>query len=132
LCKKWERELRETIPNVHVIQLDDWRDVVKLRHGPRRQPVWLVIGRDKAKLGAKWRPAYCQRRGEQFLRCPRCHARLVKDMADDKARDTNMAQDGLSLTVEDLTKKRMYCQNAVGKKRVCGEPLWQLTREVWR
>ncbi len=126
LCTKWERELRETIAAVQVVQLQGWRDVVKLRPQPCRQPTWYVIARDSAKLGSKWRPAYFQGRqghpkSEQFLRCPRCHARLVKDTGDDKAKDESMDQDGLNLDAEALAKKRLFCRNPVGKNKVCGE-----------
>ncbi len=42
---------------------------------------WYIIARDRAKLGAKWRPAY-QRQGkinDGFLSCPQCGLRLVDD-----------------------------------------------------
>src|SRR5262245_33889064 len=69
LCKKWQREIEETIPGARVVQLDNWKDVLKLKRLPRRQATWYIIPRDKAKLGAKWRPAFHQRPGEEFLRC---------------------------------------------------------------
>src|SRR5258708_13762134 len=107
LCKKWQRELQETIPDVQVIQLQSWKDVVRLRPMPPRGPTWYVIARDSAKLGSKWRPAYHRRPGEEFLRCPKCHARLVKDTGDDKPKDTGTDQDGLHLSHQDLAKKRL-------------------------
>jgi hypothetical protein len=75
LCAKWERELRETIRGVTVRILESWKDVVALDR--RKAPAgleWFIIARDRAKLGAKWRPAYLTRprASGELVRCPGC------------------------------------------------------------
>lgn len=142
IVKKWERELRATIPGVKVRQLQSWRDVAALdRHAAAQGPEWFVIGRDRAKLGARWRPAFLPRRaGEPFLRCPHCFGRLC-----DKER----------LPIEEgaLGRKRSRCEQVMvldgyqavagqgGTKRYapkfhlaegCGGALWQMTGKLWR
>src|SRR5207244_831514 len=117
-----------------VVQLEDWKDVLRINPSLflPKHAVWYVIARDRAKLGAKWRPAFFQRKSEEFLRCPKCHARLVKDTGDDKAKAKDVDQDGLNLAEKDLAKKRLNCQNPQGKHKVCGEPLWQYSGELRR
>jgi len=92
-----------------------------------------VIGRDRAKLGSGWRPAFLPRRTrEPFLRCPGCGGRLC---------------DRQRLPVEEgaLKRKRSYCEHVLVPEATevvredgtvvhvrqlhlaggCGEALWQ-------
>lgn len=72
LVNKWEREIRETIPGAEVIQIESWKTLLHLDR--TRKPVgveWYIVARDRAKLRAKWQPAYQVRTQliEGFLRC---------------------------------------------------------------
>src|SRR6516225_1607113 len=116
LSQKWEREIRETIPGARVYQIEKWDQLPKLDRSKPTGPTWFVIARDRAKLGAKWRPAYTMRTtmGEGRVRCPKCGTEQV-----DKA--------GIFLDASEFAKRQMKCQ-----KETCREPLWQLTGELRR
>ena len=62
LVNKWEREIRETIPGAEVIQIESWKTLLPLKRTKKPAGIeWYIIARDRAKLGAKWRPAFQQR-----------------------------------------------------------------------
>ena len=82
LVNKWEREIRETIPDAEVIQIENWTNLLHLDRTKKPGHVeWYVIARDRAKLGAKWRPAFYRRKHtfDGFIRCPGCGRRLVDE-----------------------------------------------------
>lgn len=146
LVDKWAREIRMTIPDVEVIQIESWKSLLHL--GPSKKPVraqWYVLARDRAKLGSKWRPAVQRRRhaDDGFLLCPHCGLRLVNEEREPLPVG-RPATDGHAGT--GLWKKRSRCEwvltNARGTKdperedgdrlvEGCGSPLWQMTRELW-
>ena len=94
-CYKWKREIEQTVPGDQVTLIDSWRDLLPLdRKAKPAGPEWFVIGRDRAKLGSMWRPAFTERKG--FLRCPTCGGTLAD-------------KDGAVLFAADLKKKRRSC-----------------------
>ena len=125
LVRKWEREIKETVHGARVVQLDDWRDVLALRrNAPRQGKTWYIIARDRAKLGAKWRPAAVRRDGQPHLTCPECGGKLVDDR-------------GTAIQWADLAKNRSTCEWLLSPEgglplKGCGAPLWQHTGELWR
>lgn len=57
---KWAREIRETIPSATVVEIASITDadrVIRAEASPRR-PLWVLLSRDRAKLGSPWRPAF--------------------------------------------------------------------------
>lgn len=122
LTQKWKRELIRTLPGVHVHILKNWRDVVRLLELPRDPVVaeWYIIGRDTAKLGAKWKPAVMRRdhsvKDEESPRlhpvCPHCGSKIVSER-------------GETISDEQLKKDRQSCHT-------CKEPLWTATNELRR
>jgi hypothetical protein len=148
LCQKWQRELEETLPDVQVIQLESWRDCValyrqhyRLRSVPAKngraegdwskpaKATWYIIARDRAKLGAKWRPAYVSKPEDDALYCPKCGQRLVKKGA---TADSGGEEANVLLKPEDLARRRLKCHYKPEGKPVCGEALWQYTSELKR
>jgi SNF2 family DNA or RNA helicase len=148
LCGKWERELKETLPGVQVVQLESWRDCVRLYQEHYRvqtnvskegrpeaawekpkKATWCIIARDRAKLGAKWRAAYVRRRDDDALYCPKCGHRLVKK---GKTEDSAEEEANVLLKVEDLERRRLKCHYKEEGKPACGESLWQYTSELKR
>jgi hypothetical protein len=124
LVRKWEREIRETIHGARVVQLEDWRDVVALTKVKPSGRTWYIIARDRAKLGAKWRPAANKIEGQPWLRCPTCGGRLVDERS-------------AALEMGDLGKRRMRCEQVLNPDGGvpldgCCSPLWQYTSELWR
>ncbi|MCI0462768.1 MAG: hypothetical protein L0Z62_37955 [Gemmataceae bacterium] len=147
LVHKWEREIRETMPGAEVIQIETWKDLLHLDRTSKPAGVqWYVIARDRAKLGAKWQPAY-QRRSKAddgFLRCPQCGRRLVDDKRE-PLRAGNPGTNGQPGT--GLWKRRARCEwvltdhggsedaeaeQADRLVRGCGSPLWQMSGELRR
>jgi len=147
LLQKWEREIRATIPNASVVQIESWKSLLKFDKSLKpKGPEWFIIARDRAKLGAKWRPAVqvAKHRNDGYLRCPECGRRLV----DEKREPLFVGQpgrDGLSGT--GLWKHRARCQWVLSDHRSsdgpesgqgdrlipgCGSPLWQMTGELNR
>jgi hypothetical protein len=125
LVRKWEREIKETVHGARVVQLDDWKDAVALRRDePRQGKTWYIIARDRAKLGAKWRPAAVQIAGQPHLRCPECGGKLVDDH-------------GAAIEWADLAKNRSTCEWLLPPAggvplEGCGAQLWQHTSEMKR
>jgi len=147
LVMKWEREIRETIPGAEVIQIEFWKTLLPLMRAKKPSGVeWYIIARDRAKLGAKWKPSFQQRThlADGFLRCPQCGLRLVDDKREPLFVGTP-GKDGLSGT--GLWRKRLKCEwvlssNATDQDpeegqadrlvKGCGNQLWQMTNELRR
>ncbi len=147
LVKKWEREIHETIPGGTVIQIESWKNLLHLNR--TRKPTsmeWYIIARDRAKLGAKWKPSYQVRTQmvEAFIRCPQCGRRLV----DDKREPILVGQPGKNgLSGTGLWKRRFRCEWVLSDSKLaneaddghadrlvegCGSALWQMTGEFHR
>src|SRR6185503_12379251 len=121
LVHKWEREIRETIPGAEIVQIRSWKDLLDLDRTKRpSHPEWYVIARDRAKLGARWQPAYQCRKGEDgLLRCPNCGRRLVDD--EGQAIDVGKpAKDGRPGT--GLWKLRARCEWVLTNHRTRHDP----------
>lgn len=134
LVDKWAREIKSTIPRAFCASLENWREVHALWAGRNRNPSgaeWYVIGRDRAKLGAKWMPSYLALKADRaYLYCPTCLQRL-----------THEKKEGAAVGLNELKASRKYCQAmtrtldpATGEERhvKCGAPLWQWTHELDR
>ena len=121
LCGKWEREIIATIPDAQVRQIRSFRNLIGFPRTVDR-PTWSIISRDRAKLGAKWRPAYILRRGQPH--CPNC-GQPLKD------------KKGVLISPEQLSRRKQTCLGTVvdpltGEEQTCGSALWQYTREIDR
>lgn len=128
LVRKWERELRLTIPGIRVVHLESWRDVLRLRR-ERGASLWCIIGRDRAKLGFKRADGFARRRAKYKDQdgnhkigvvpcCPQCGQPVVN-------------KEGVLIT-PDARKKPLFCQTTRGKDRICGAALWQASPELRR
>jgi hypothetical protein len=147
LVNKWEREIRETIPDVEVLHIKSWRSLLHLdRPKKSRQVQWFIIARDRAKLGALWQPAFHrpQHLHDGFLRCPNCGLRLVNDDREPLFLG-KPARDGQAGT--GLWKRRARCEWVLTNGRGqgdseqndgdhlvegCGSPLWQMNGHLRR
>lgn len=147
LVNKWEREIRETIPGAEVIQIESWKNLLHMNRTKKPAGVeWYIIARDRAKLGAKWKPAYQVRTKmiDGFLRCPQCGRRLVDDKREPLivGQPAKTGQSGTG-----LWKRRSQCEWVLSDHETdqdtdadqadrlvegCGSPLWQMTAELRR
>ena len=147
LINKWQREICETIPGAQVIQIESWKYLLHLYKASKPTSVeWYIIARDRAKLGAKWQPAYQARTRmvDGFLRCPQCGRRLV----DDKREPLFVGQPGKNgQSGTGLWRRRSRCEWVLSSNEPdeqfemgqadrlvegCGSPLWQMTGELHR
>lgn len=147
LVNKWEREIWETVPGARVVQIESWKNLLHLDRPRKPAGVeWYIIPRDRAKLGAKGKPAYQARTKviDGFLRCPQCGRRLV----DDKREPLLVGQPGKNGQAgTGLWKRRSRCEWVLSDHRTepgtdtdeadrlvegCGSPLWQMTGELRR
>jgi hypothetical protein len=127
LPKKWCREIQETIPGATTRIIKTWKDVVRMTTDPPTGSEWVVIGRNKAKLGAKWKAAYWKAKAcfkwegtryqPETLRCPSCGAPLIKKIEEDGR--TSFWE------VAELDKTKRACRD-------CGGALWQYHGELRR
>jgi hypothetical protein len=147
LVQKWEREIRETIPGVEVIQIESWKSLLHLKRTVKpKGSQWYIIARDRAKLGAKWRPSFHKplHQNDGFLQCPQCGRRLV-DEKREPVLPGNPGKEGQPGT--GLWRKRSRCEWVLSGHEVdpgdegrqpdqlapgCGSPLWQMTGEIAR
>ncbi len=106
LTNKWKREIRLTLPTAHVEIAEKIGDIERV-FKQKGSPLFLIISREKAKLGYYWR-GHARQLRDGTLICPRC-------------RDPLLDRDDVPLTEETLNRKKRKCKN-------CHEPLWQADR----
>jgi hypothetical protein len=126
LVGKWQREIRDTLPDVTTRAIKDWKEAVALLDKKGTSPTcgeWYVIARDRAKLGAKWKPAVVRARRrvktegglkvtKEVSTCPQCGAAVADE-------------EGMLLPLEVLERRPHYC-------RRCKGALWTYTVELRR
>ena len=115
IVKKWITEIRDSLPNSKVFNLNTKNITKELLQISRKNKAttleFYIIGRERAKIGAPWRPAGIIRNG--IFHCPRCNKAI-------------MDKDDYPVNLYQRTKQRQY-----KKKHVCagcGEQLWQPDR----
>lgn len=108
LVKKWEREIRLTIPNPVVIHVPEWNQWLLLSKASRsmiQAPTFFIVPISRAKLGAKWVPAMLTSKRSGELTCPQCGSPIL-------------TEDGTGASVAWLKKHKRFCP--------CGSALWQV------
>ena len=129
LVRKWVREVRQTVPGARPTIVSRIADLERLRSvddgfatlvGRGGQPAFVpvprfvILSRERAKLGYPWRPAYVTRaardrdRGGHREALPCCGACFTPILD----------QDGLSVAPAALAARKHRCA-------ACDEPLWQ-------
>jgi SNF2 family DNA or RNA helicase len=104
LVQKWKREVELTIPDAKAVIVRNLKDVISFgKNGRPQVPEYIIISKDKAKLGYAWKPAATERKGKTGLYCPDC-GQMITD------------KDGNPVTSADLRKTKMFCR--------CGSALW--------
>lgn len=115
LVKKWEREIRDTIKDVDVIQLQSYKQLLPYRKNDK--PVkceWWIVKETAAKMGAPWIPSY-EVNKNQLPVCPDCGQEVV-----DK-KDIPIAPDVL--------ERRRTQHDGSEENPGCGSPLWTYCHE---
>lgn len=75
LVKKWQREVLETIPEAKAIIIRNLNDVFSLNQEKPKAPEYVIVSKDRAKLGYAWKPAILQRNGGYC--CPDCYELIL-------------------------------------------------------
>jgi len=121
LVKKWEREIRITLPtgSVECYHLKRFTDVNKAVSATNNSAFsFYIVGRERAKLSYQWKPAYRFRKQKlqipkgawaDLCVCPDC-GKVVSD------------SEGIPIDPSNFKKRKMFC-------RFCSAPLWQANRE---
>ena len=105
LVQKWKREVEATIPEARAVIVRQLKDVIPFTtNGRPKIPEYVIISKDKAKLGYAWKPAATERKGRNGLYCPDC-GNIVTD------------KDGNPISLTNLKKTKQFCR--------CGSALWQ-------
>lgn len=105
LVKKWKREVEETIPEAKALIVRQLKDVLHFKNNGRTEvPEYVIVSKDKAKLGYAWKPAVIERKAKTGYYCPSC-GNIVVD------------KDGNPVSLEYLKRNRRFCK--------CGSALWQ-------
>ena len=118
LVRKWQREVKATVPSANAVIVRTISDLEKIRHAGG-WPLFVILSREQAKLAYRWKPAVAARhvvagsaaaRDEQggvvaLNCCPSCFSPIVDD-------------EGLPLEEADLRRKKHACEH-------CHGPLWQ-------
>ena len=124
LVAKWKREVEMTIAGAQAAIVKSITDLEKLRHRMSLAPFFVILSREKAKLGFRWKPAFLDRinyrngkaeydeDNDRYHRancCMECHAVLTDD-------------EGVPLSEKQLKKKKTVCQ-------ACLAPAWTADRK---
>ncbi len=105
LVQKWKREIEETIPQAKASIVRQLKDVSHFKNnGGPEVPEYIIISKDKAKLGYAWKPAVTERKGKNGYYCPSC-GNIIVD------------KDGNPVSIDYLKRNRRFCK--------CGSALWQ-------
>ncbi|GMV85105.1 MAG: hypothetical protein AMXMBFR80_09620 [Dehalococcoidia bacterium] len=118
LVRKWQREVKATVPSANAVIVRTISDLERVRHAGG-WPLFVILSREQAKLSYRWEPAVVTRHivaGSGAARderggvvaltcCPSCFAPIVDD-------------EGLPLEEADLGRKKHTCEH-------CHGPLWQ-------
>ncbi|MBE0428201.1 MAG: DEAD/DEAH box helicase, partial [Nitrospirae bacterium] len=115
LVEKWIRETKQTVPDVHIVDLSvrgviSILDALRGATRPETHEVY-IISKERAKLSYGWRPAAIKKMNSRFPHCPDCG--LVV-MENDKY-----------VTWESLGRKKRFCDK-------CRAALWQADRKLKR
>jgi SNF2 family DNA or RNA helicase len=108
LVKKWQREIKETVPDAQariIRNLDDLKCLE--RNGEPENLEYTVVSKDRAKLGYAWRPAAIERKNGYH--CPDCDRLVVN-------------RDGIPVKYDYLERSKRFCGE-------CGGALWQADNE---
>jgi len=103
LVSKWRREVKQTVPMATALAAERIGELESALN-QKRQPLFLILSREKAKLGYYWKGHAARLKDSTFV-CPRCRTPLID-------------RDGVPVSEEALNRKKQKCKE-------CREPLWE-------
>ena len=103
LVKKWQREIRQTIPEARAMIVRKLEDVMKLEKKKAKTHEYVIVSKDKAKLGYAWKPAVIKKNDRYY--CPQCYS-LIN------------SKDDVPVSFSYFKKTKRFCDK-------CRSSLWQ-------
>ena len=118
LCKKWVRELHETLPNTRAVVIQSLNDVDKAYEMFKSYPdsVYCVISKEKARDGYMRQPSVYWSAANKGYVCPTCGKVVEMDLFDDGTKYTVPAD--MHYFKKENSKNH--------KCRECGALLWSV------
>ncbi|GAK41917.1 hypothetical protein TCA2_4409 [Paenibacillus sp. TCA20] len=120
MVEKWKREIEERIPDVKVYQINNWRDVHRLRNMPYRptEIEYYVMSSDAAKQTYPIEPVMDFRKG--YVKNHDYEEVIAQKRAGKKIRirmtKENSFRNGAAITRTAIGPEAMYCPQ-------CGQPI---------
>lgn len=133
LCRKWAREVQQTIPNAKTFIIQSYKELPALRRAKAPTcPEFYIVSDMKAKLGTPWRASYTLKTAtfldsdgieyqDKAPACPNCGELATKALNDDQ----NGERIKLPVSPAELEKRKHSCEE-------CESPLWQWTKRFDR
>lgn len=139
LTPKWKREIEERIPNSKAYIIEDYKELIslesKLRNKNKAENTYIILSKERAKMGYDKRPAAIWSRNKNTFVCPECGQTLYTKVFEGSGRnrvERHVPFGPLSMTKQLVANSK--CMNTVRKwshkdkcfKNVkCNAPLWQ-------
>ena len=120
LVRKWAREVRQTVPGVQPTIVTHIADLELLRANARAVapfvpvPQFVILSRERAKLGAPWRPAYVTR----AMRDRDQYGRRIAVPSCGTCFTPILDKEGIAVAPAALSGRKHRCA-------ACDQPLWQ-------
>ena len=119
LVRKWKREIEATLPRASASVVRSITDLEKVIRSLNPVIHFIIISRERAKLGYRRKPAYNMlQKGDRYkyklLCCPDCGNEIVDS-------------EGVPVGEDDLSKKKFKCTAKLKTRngeRECGAALW--------
>ena len=139
LTLKWKREVEERVPNAKAYIIQDYKEIIalepKLRNKKKAENTYIILSKERAKMGYDLRPAAIWSRVKNSFVCPECGQVLWTKEFEGSGR--NRIEHHVPFNPLSMTKKlavNSKCMNTIRKwsdkdqcyKNVpCNAPLWQ-------
>lgn len=139
LTIKWKREVEERVPNAKAYIVQDFKELIKLepklRNKKKAENTYIILSKERAKMGYDLRPAAIWSRNKNTFICPECGETLWTKEYEGSGR--NRTEIHVPFTSLSMTKQYAYnkkCMNIVRKwnnekqcyeKAKCNASLWQ-------
>lgn len=79
LTEKWEREIKNTVPDAKINILHNWKDILKLNRNDKKEGFnYYIISKDKAKLSYSEKTAFVKSKYREYITCPVC-GKILRD-----------------------------------------------------